>query len=887
MHLTSGTRLGAYEIVGPIGAGGMGEVYRARDTRLDRTVALKILPARFGEKPELRERFERETRVVSNLNHPNICALYDVGEQDGVAYFVMEYLDGQSLADRVSNGPLPLEQALRVAIDIANALAVAHRHGIVHRDLKPGNVMLTKTGAKLLDFGLARASSETAAVRPDDPTVAAQTPLTAEGTIVGTLQYMSPEQLEGRALDARSDIFAFGAVVYEMVTGRRAFSGTSQATLITSIMSGTPRPVRELQPVTPLALERIISRCLEKDPDNRWQCASDLVAELRTISAAANAPRETTRRSILPWALAALLLITTAVLAALLMRQPAPRQELIRFDLTAASRDVSFVGFEPLNVDLAVSPDGTRVVYVALQGSRRALWLRTLTEPKSRLIEGTANAEAPFWSPDGRSLGFFAMGKLQVLDVGSGTVRTVCDLQTNGAPAGAWSSDGSIVITDAVLKGNVHAVAADGGAPRPLFPLPAGYTFHFPQFLSDGKRFLFTASDAKRPSLWLGSTQGGPPRKIADDISRVQFVAPYAVFVHDGTLVAQRFDERELALTGPRVPLAHDVRNYKHLGGSAHAAGGRTIVVFPFADPAHAIWMDRTGKVMGNAAADADYHQVRVARDGRKALAALIDRKTGLSALWTLDIARKNLRRASVDAIDHERPVWSPDGTQIAFVSDVGGLPHIYVHDVAGGNSREITPVGKLQFTRDWSESAGIIYVEFSDQTGSDIMTVSPQDKTPKVWLRTPFNEPSARVSPDGRSMAFISDESGAAELYVAPFDRPRDSVRLTSGGARLPAWSGDGREIYFLRGRREMFAVTPTGEPVHLFTTTADILDYDVAPDGRFLIAQADDRSEQKRLQVIVNWQSEIEKDAIIYFFHLSISRLSFFVGRPAPRSR
>ena len=872
MHLTAGTRLGAYEIVAPLGAGGMGEVYRARDTRLDRTVALKILPSRFGTKPELRERFEREARVVSNLNHPNICALYDVGQEDGVAFFVMEYLEGQSLAERLAKGPLPLEQALRVAIDVVDALAKAHHHGIVHRDLKPGNVMLTRTGAKLLDFGLARRANETPVVMPDDATVAGPSPLTAEGTIVGTLQYMSPEQLEGGDLDARSDLFSFGALLYEMVTGRRAFTASSHASLITKIMSEAPRPVRELQPVTPAALEELIARCLRKEREDRWQCAGDVAAELRAIADGKRAPLAAAkaRKPVFAWAAAALLLVTAAVLAAMLLRRPNEQRELVRFDITSPSRDVSFVNFEPLNSDLAVSPDGTRVVYTAVDSSSRQLWMRTLTQSRPTAIAGTAKGEAPFFSPDGKSLGLFADGKLLAIDIASGTARTICEVVV-GTPGATWSPDGTIVYSDSVIRKGLYAVPANGGTPKLLFATPARDIYHSPQFLSDGKRFLFTATDTAQPSLWLGTTEGGAPRKLADNISRVQYVAPYAVYVNDGTVVAQRFDEKALALTGPRVPLGGDVRNYRRLGGSAHAAGGGTVVAFSYADPGRAIWMDRSGKVLGSAAPDADYHQVRVARDGRKAVAGVIDRKTGIAALWALDIARRTLKRVSLDVVDHERPVWSPDGTQIAYASDIGGLPHLYVLDVVSGASREILPAGGLQFPRDWVEGAGIVYAALSDDTSNDIMVVSPADKTPKPWLRTPFNEPYARVSPDGKTMAFLSEESGGRELYVAPWDQPREAVRLTTGGARIPTWSADGREIYFLRGRRDVFALpvrveganVTSGEPVHLFTTTADILDYDVAPDGRILIAQADDRSEQKRLHVVVNWQSEMEKAA------------------------
>ena len=867
MHLQSGTRLGAYEIVSPLGAGGMGEVYRARDTRLDRTVALKVLPARFGGKSDLRERFEREARVVSNLNHPNICALYDVGQQDGVAYFVMEYIEGQSLADRIGKGPLPLDQALRIAAAIGDALAKAHRHGIVHRDLKPGNVMLTKSGAKLLDFGLARTASSRPVVMPDEATVAGSTPLTAEGTILGTLQYMSPEQLEGGEIDARSDVFAFGAVLYEMVTGQRAFAASSHASVITRIMSEEPRPVRELQPVTPVALEHLIARCLAKDPDKRWQCAADLVAELRTIGSGTREAASSPKRSmILPWIAAAVLLATSALLAYRLVRKPALPAELVRFELAPPTADSSFF-FDALSNPLAVSSNGRRIVFINSQSGQKTLWMRSLDAAAPVRLEGTSQAVGPFWSPDGKTVGFFAGGKLQAIDVATGAVRPICETSPGATYSATWSPDGTIVYAELARDGGLFAVPASGGTPKKL---PAGqglYGYHFPQFLSDGKHFLFAGLDVASPALYSGSTDGSAPRRIQSETARVAWVRPYIVYFRDGSLFAQHFDEEKLAFDGPAQPLAIDAQAYWPTGSSAHAASAQTLVALPWPAQRTLRWIDRTGKVVASGPA-ADYYQMRLSPDGTKLAATLTDRKTGVGSLATLDVARKTLTRASFDKIDHDTPVWSPDSRQIAFASDVEGPPHLFIHDLGSGKSEMLLPVSELQFPGSWTDDGRIFYQEVRLETRGDLMTISPSTRKPEVWLSTPFNESDPAVSPNGHWVVFSSDESGTRELYAARIDRPREAVRLTTGGANRVRWSRDNREIYFLRGR-DVFALPmnvegdsiAAAEPQHLFTATSDIQDYDVDASGRFLVAQHERSASGVPLTVVVNWQTTLAK--------------------------
>jgi serine/threonine protein kinase len=496
MSLSPGTRLGPYEILAPLGAGGMGEVYKARDTRLDRTVAVKVLPAHLSFNPEVRARFEREARAVSSLSHPHICTLHDVGRHEEIDFLVMEYLDGETLAHRLEKGPLPLTEVLRHGVEIASALDVAHRSGIVHRDLKPGNIMLTKGGAKLLDFGLARATglAGTAGDLTHSPTMTR--PLTAEGSIVGTFQYMAPEQLEGKEADARSDIFSFGAVLYEMATGRRAFEGKSQASLIAAILEHEPAPISSLQPMAPASFERIVRQCLAKEPDDRWQTAGDLKRELNWIAegsqAGVAAPVTQRRRSRerIAWGLVAVLsLLSVASVAGYLARAPKPAPVIRSSIQTPEKQFVSFV---------ALSPDGTRLVFSAKAvGAQPSLWVRRLDDARSEPIPGTEEATFPFWSPDGRFLAFFADGKLKKVDLAGGPVVTICEAERG--VGGTWGRDGTILFAP-TPSSPLFRVPSSGGKPAPVtkFDQKRPETMHrYPVFLPDGRHFLYAAATTR------------------------------------------------------------------------------------------------------------------------------------------------------------------------------------------------------------------------------------------------------------------------------------------------------------------------------------------------------------------------------------------------------
>jgi eukaryotic-like serine/threonine-protein kinase len=866
MPLQSGTRLGAYEIVAPLGAGGMGEVYRARDTRLDRTVALKILPSHFASRGELRERFEREARVVSNLNHPNICTLYDVGHQDDVAYFVMEFLDGQTLGERISRGPLPLEQVLRFAIDIADALAKAHRHGIVHRDLKPGNVMLTPSGAKLLDFGLARRATEAAIVMSDAPTVHGAA-LTAEGTIVGTLQYMSPEQLEGGEVDARSDIFSFGALLYEMTTGRRAFEGTSHASLITKIMSTEPPPVRQLAPVTPAVLEHLICRCLAKEPNARWQCAGDLVAELRAIAsggAIAAVPAPRAKRPIIAWSVAAAMAVLAAILGALLARPGKPSQSAMRFTIASPSADGS-ISASMLWIPTAVSPDGQRIIMRILEPNAGSLWLRTLRGDAKRL-DGTADATAPFWSPDGRRVGFFANGKLRTIDVDTGTIEPVCDVVPGGLFTATWAGD-TIVFSE-IARGSapIVAVPSSGGTPRPVASVPGAFGHHFPAFLSDGRRFLFNAIESASTSLWVGSLDGKPPRKVAADFMRVTFVAPYLHFTRDGVLYAQRFDETELRLQGEAVPLANNIATYRPIGSAWHTAGGSTLVYLQYPNPSRLLWIDAQGKELGPAAQPGLYEDVRISGDGRRIAASIQEPKFGVSDVHTIDATRRTSTRVTLGSSDYNGPIFTRDGTHLVYSSDKGGPPHLFMQPIAGGAEQELVKLGGIQIPTDTLPDGRVVFTENVAETRADIHFVSPVDRTRVPWLKTQFNESQGRVSPDGKWMSYCSDESGHAEVYVTTIAPGGERARVSRNGGCRSAWAADGRALYYLQ-RSELFSVPiriagnaiDAGEPALIFRA-ASIVTFDTAPDGRLLVATLEQQTLSRPLHVILNWQEEVE---------------------------
>ncbi|HXG71162.1 MAG TPA: protein kinase [Gemmatimonadaceae bacterium] len=720
MSLPSGTRLGRYEIRSKLGEGGMGEVYLARDTQLDRLVAIKILAAHMSSSPDWRQRFEREARTLSRLSHPHICALHDVGRDSETEYLVMEYLEGETLADRLVKGPLPIGQALTSGMAIADALDKAHRQGIVHRDLKPANVMITKSGVKLLDFGLAKAMMTAGGgASPDSSlTTRAMSDLTEKGMILGTVQYMAPEQLEGKEADARTDIFAFGILLYEMVTGRHAFGGDSRASLIASIMTADAPSLSGAAPLAPPALDRVVRRCLAKDPEDRWQSARDVVLELGEI---ARAPQSSTtptsqrsrRRDAAGWILAAgLMLALLAMLVGPWRRATVEPAAPVRFTVSPP-RDTTFQGM------LALSPDGRRLAFVATTADGRdVLWTRALDSLDARALDGTDGANYPFWSPDGRFLAFFAGGKLKKIEASGGSPQTLCDV---AAPrGGTWGSAGTIIFA-ANAGGQIARVAEAGGQATPLPHLTSksGDVFRWPSFMPDGNHFLYFAldSDASRAGLFVASLDAPDKTRIVSTDSGASYVSSGFLLYRVGQqLMSQRFDAGRLRVTGDPVPFVEDVWwdgistlatgfSVSSNGIVAYQTGGLS--------SSRLLWHDRSGKELGSVGPPGAYFDPALSPDGRRLAVAMTEPGSRGSAIWTIDLERGGASRffSSASDVAAASPLWSPDGLRIICATFPSG--EVYVRDAHGAGTEKLL-YKNAAFTPldDWSRDGRFVFFE-------------------------------------------------------------------------------------------------------------------------------------------------------------------------------
>ncbi|HMF07558.1 MAG TPA: protein kinase, partial [Thermoanaerobaculia bacterium] len=685
--IAAGSRLGPYEVLSPLGAGGMGEVWKARDTRLGREVAVKVLPARLSASPELRERFEREAKTISALSHPQICALYDVGREGETEYLVMELLEGETLAERLSGGPLPLEQVLRYGVEMAGALDWAHRQGIVHRDLKPGNVMVTRSGAKLLDFGLAKFAPSSASAAITDlsmqPTTPKKADLTAEGTILGTFQYMAPEQLEGKEADARTDIFALGAVIYEMATGKKAFSGGSQASLISSIMKEDPQPISAVQPMTPPALEHVVRKCLAKDPEDRWQSARDVAGELGWIaqtsssSSLASGPASVAlrpRRRVWPATLAGMLLAALLVGLGYILRRPQP-PSVLRATVTLPQN----LRFEEENASVALSRDGGRMAFAAstVDGKRR-LWVRRMDSLAAQPLEGTEGAIEPFWSPDNQWIGFFADRKLKKVPASGGTVQTVCDAAN--PRGGSWSKDGTIAFAPAPF-GGLKIVSASGGVPQPLTePGPKEQTHRMPQFLPDGRHLLLFqgwSSDSADNGIYVLDLASKKVALVVRTQSGGIYAQPgYLLFVRGSNLVAQPFDQRSVRLSGEAIPIAEGVWFNAYRWSGNFAASDTGLLVWQSAGSLERqlTWFDLQGKSLGTVGEVTSVSgQIAISPDGQRALVPVFV-ASGQRELRMYDLTRGTASLFVSDERTADYPVWSPDGRSACYSNSDGSL---------------------------------------------------------------------------------------------------------------------------------------------------------------------------------------------------------------------
>ena len=885
MSLAPGTRLGPYEIEAPLGAGGMGEVYRARDTRLNRVVAIKILPSRLSEDSSARGRFEREAKAISSLNHPHICALYDVGHQDGTDFLVMEFLEGDTLAKRLLKGLLPLAQVFDYGLQIADALDKAHRQGIVHRDLKPGNIMITKSGAKLLDFGLAKAAPALATGLTLTAAATSATPVTQQGTIVGTFQYMSPEQVEGKDVDARSDIFSFGAVLYEMDTGQRAFPGKSQLSVASAILEKDPKPISTLQPLTPPALDRAIRICLAKNPEDRWQTARDLWRELKWIAEGgsqlpllqADTKGSASGRRTLLVSLGTLLL--GAALAGLaawnLKRMPPglttravitlqPGQRLAALDLPA----------------LALSPDGTQLAYVAIQGSSQQIYLRAMDNLAARPISGTEGAVNPFFSPDGQWLGFFSGGKLKKISVNGGLAQVLTDAVL---PRGAsWGSEGFIAFAPSGAS-VLQQVSGNGGTSQPLTHMVKGdASQRWPEVLPGGKAVLFT--NGATVANWLNgqvaaeSLGTGEQRILIRGGAQPRYAGTgHLIFAQGATLMAAPFDPPLLAITGGAVPVVEGVRQSSSSGAAQYSFSATgSLVYVPGAvqgEQRKLVWVTRDGAEQPVAAPPHVYRGVRLSPDKRHVATAIDEEET---QVWQYDLSRGTLTRLTFGGNVGSNPVWTPDGKRMAFTSNRDGPINIYLQlaDGSGGPER-LTTSDHINTPMSWSpDGQTLAFIEINPNTGYDIWMLRLSDRKIQPFLKTSFNESAPRFSPDGHWLAYISDDSGRYEVYVQPYPGPGGKSQISTDGGKEPVWNPNGRELFFRRDGKMMAVEIATqsgfvaGKPHVLFEgpyepSPGSNANYDVSRDGqRFLmLKQIEQEQSATQINVVLNWFEELKR--------------------------
>jgi Tol biopolymer transport system component/predicted Ser/Thr protein kinase len=889
MPILPGRRLGPYEILSAIGAGGMGEVYKARDTRLDRIVAIKVLPTHLADRSELRERFEREAKTIASLNHPHICTLYDTGHQDDIDFLVMEYLEGETLAQRLQKGPLPIQQVLQYAIEIADALDKAHRKGITHRDLKPGNIMLTKTGTKLLDFGLAKLKQEAAPANvslSDLPT--AKDPLTAQGTLLGTLQYMAPEQVEGKEVDARTDIFSFGAVVYEMTTGKRAFEGKTQASLIAKILEIDPPPISSLQPMTPPALDRVVKRCLAKEPDERCQSAKDLTDELKwiveggsQISPASSAAPERSRtfgRRALILGLGALLLVAVIASLAGWNLKPAPSQPVTRTVINLPPGQ-QLAGVES-GTALAISPDGSQLAYVARQGGAQQLYLRAMDSLESTSIPGTEGAVSPFFSPDGQWLGFFSGGRLKKVSVNGGAVQTLGDASQ---PLGAsWGGHGMIAFASAI--GVVQQVPDAGGSPQPLIRFAKGdASQRWPEFLPGDKAMLFAAgtsplnfTDAQVAVQSIGT---GERRNLIQGGTHPRFApSGHLVYAQGGTLMAVPFDPQGLKVAGASVPVVQGILQSPASGAAQYSFSSSGLLVYVPGSVRSAQsrpeWVSRDGTEQPVAAPAHAYVNPRLSPDGRRAVVSITEPE---SQIWLYDFSREALTKFTSEGSANTAPAWAAGGKRIAFQSNKDGAPNLFwqLADGSGGLER-LSTSEYVQVPMSWSPDGQVLaYIEINPNTGYDIWMLRLSDHKAQPFLHTPFNESVPRFSPDGRWLAYISDESGRYEIYVQLYPGPGGKWQISTEGGTEPAWNPNGRELFYRSGDKMMAVDIATqtgfaaGKPRMLFErhyvpTPGTNSNYDISTDGqRFLMLKATDQEQAAptQINVVLNWFEELKQ--------------------------
>jgi len=898
MTLNSGTKLGPYEILIPIGAGGMGEVYRARDTRLDRTVAVKILASHLSSSPELKQRMEREARTISSLNHPCICQLYDIGSQSGTDFLVMEFLEGETLAERLRKGALPMNEILKIGIGVAEALAVAHRQGIVHRDLRPGNIMLTQSGAKLMDFGLAKpqvlttASSASGSAPPSFTAAHTMsggsplTPLTSAGTVIGTIQYMSPEQIEGKEADSRSDIFAFGAVLYEAAAGKRPFQGKSQISLASSILESDPEPLHAMKPETPRAFEHVVATCLQKNPEERYQNAHDISLELQWIASEKPATQKPSSdavrspRSIrtLAWMAAGIAILLLLNVAQFLQHRSGTPAQSVRTVVNPPEK--AHINFTGDNAGPPVlSPDASMIAFAATgSDGKTTIWIRPINSLDARQLPETDNAIFPFWSFDSRSIAFFADGKMKAVDLSGGSAQVLADAPFGRG--GTWGSDGVIVYSPAT-QDRLYRITVNGGTPTPITTLdPAQHTSHrWPYFLPDGKHFLYLAinhspAKADADTVYYASLDGRLNKPLFKSKSNAIYADGYLLFARNEQLLAQPFDPSAGALTGEAQTLVKGVFNdfvTWHMDVTA-SNDGLLLYGSGGSGDAQLLWMDRATKKLSIVADNlTNLAWSSISPQGDR---VALEINNGTSDVWVLDFARGTRTRLTFGSFNNYNPQWSPDGKWIFYGSNRNGRFQIDRKPSDGsGAEEELLDDDQPVIPTDWSRDGKYIFYQRGTPGAEDIwaLPLGGDRKAFQVVPKTPQTFRSdPQLSPDGRWLAYVSNESGSEQIYVVAFNGGHGKWQVSVNGGILPSWGRDGKELYYVDSSNSIYAV-PLKEVVDVLEFGAPQLmvnnwsapapHYEVSSDGKKILLYRVSQQVSDSITVITNFTSFLRK--------------------------
>ncbi len=904
MTLASGTTLGPYEIVAPLGAGGMGEVYRARDTKLDRDVAIKVLPETFARDPERVARFQREAKVLASLNHPNIAAIYGFEEAEKKSFLVMELVEGETLAERLRSGAMPVDEAIEFGKQIAEALEAAHEKGVLHRDLKPGNVMVRPDGTvKVLDFGLAKAfvGGTSGAALPDSPTITVEH--TRPGIVLGTAAYMSPEQARGKPLDKRTDIWSFGCVLYECLTGTRPFAGETTSDTIAKILERDP-DWDALPANTPPAVQLLLRRCLQKDRKRRLNDIGDARLELDdTLSGSMQAwagavltveSRRKLRLARAPWVLATLLAVVTLACTVAYYRLATRQGPVIR-SFIPPPENARFVFTGDLAGPVIVSPDGSALAFVTrgADGEGR-LWVRPLDADTARVLAGTDGATFPFWSADSRSIGFFANEKLRRVAASGGPPITLCEAPMG--KGGTWNREGTILFAPD-FRSEILRVSASGGTPTPVTELDESkHTTHrWPYFLPDGKHFVYLAANhdlsrRKHDAAYFASLDGMENRLVLRTKANVAFASGFLLFMRDSALMAQSFDAKRGQLGGEPVPIAEKVQYDPGIWRGVFAASQNGILAFQVGGDVPGtkiVWFDRSGKKLGSIGEEGVYFGFRLSPDGKRLALDVGDP----GDIWIYELARGVRTRVTFDPVDEDSAIWSPDGTRIAYTSRVrpDGHNNIYQKLSSGAGGEEMLHESDVEvWATDWSPDGRFLLYSQGNRnvrTQVDIWVLPLSgDRKPFAFLQTPFAAYHAQFSPDGRWIAYTSNESGRVEVYVAPFHAPTAVVKDNNGeprpawkwqistrGGYLPRWRRDGKELFYQALDRTLMVAEVNGEgsvfevgavqPLFIPTPTASWFAYDVSLDGQRFVVSTIGEEDISSVTLVVNWTAKLGK--------------------------